>query len=127
MTFVHTRGEQFSQGFLWPEVIRFAFDSSNTMFTSWSLDWFERRIGPYLPRNRFVKQRLFAPVHEWLSSVLKKIPMDGTFDQLKPLHRLKGFDGMNSLVNASSVYPGRRFDRYALLGDVMILSFLIRL
>ena len=49
MNFVHARGEQFSQGCLWPERTRYAFDVNNKKFTPEDLDWFERRIGPFLP------------------------------------------------------------------------------
>jgi len=33
-------------------------------------------------------QWLLAPVHKVLFSILRRIPMDGTFNQLKPLYRL---------------------------------------
>ena len=42
MNFVHSQGEQFSQGFLWRDRIRYAFDNQNKLFTP----WFEKRIGP---------------------------------------------------------------------------------
>ena len=38
----------------------------------------------------YVRQRLVYPFHAWLMKILKKIPMDGTFDQEKPLLRLVG-------------------------------------
>lgn len=72
-------------------------------------DWFERRIGPYLPScddlgippitgqlgcslegagkrrifaiGNYVNQRLLKPVHLWFASVLRSIQMDGTFNQ----------------------------------------------
>lgn len=41
--------------------------------------------------GNWVNQRLrFAPYHDWLMKVLRLIPMDGTFDQTRPLDRLKG-------------------------------------
>ena len=71
---------------------------ANKSITPLSLDWFERRIGPYLPScealgvppntgrlccslsgdgkrrafaiGNYVNQRLLAPVHEWLASGL---------------------------------------------------------
>lgn len=57
LQFVHSRGEQFSQGVLWPSYTRYALDSSgrffansgNVFLTEQSLEWFERRIGPLLP------------------------------------------------------------------------------
>lgn len=39
--------------------------------------------------GNYVKQRLLHPVHTWAMKVLKTIPTDGTFDQLRPIHRLK--------------------------------------
>jgi hypothetical protein len=35
-------------------------------------------------------QWLLKPLHSWIFSVLKKIPMDGTFDQLRPLKVYSG-------------------------------------
>ena len=40
--------------------------------------------------GNYVNQRLLRPVHDWLMSVLRLIPMDGTFEQTKPLDRLRG-------------------------------------
>lgn len=37
-----------------------------------------------------LNQRLLKPVYDWLMQVLRKIPMDGTFHQHKPLDRLVG-------------------------------------
>lgn len=37
-----------------------------------------------------MNQRLLFPVHQWLMTNLGKIPMDGTFDQTRPLDRLVG-------------------------------------
>lgn len=37
-----------------------------------------------------ISQRLLQPLHEWLCDVLRLIPQDGTFCQLKPLSRLSG-------------------------------------
>lgn len=118
MTFVHSRGEQWSQGCLWYPRVRFALDKQNKTFTPHDLDWFERRIGPVLPTcqdlgipaipgrlgcslegsgkrrifaiGNYINQRLLRPVHDWLMNVLSKIPMDGTFDQTSPLDRLVG-------------------------------------
>ena len=36
-----------------------------------------------------LKQALLRPAHDWCMEVLSRIPMDGTFDQLKPLSRLR--------------------------------------
>lgn len=37
----------------------------------------------------YVKQRLLYPVHKWAMEVLSHIPMDGTFNQVGPLLRLR--------------------------------------
>jgi len=36
-----------------------------------------------------IRQALLRPIHNWLMSVLRSIPNDGTFDQLKPLYALR--------------------------------------
>lgn len=116
--FVHSYGEQWSQGVLWPKLTRFALDP-NKIFSGWSLDWFEKAVGPMLPPplegskpllvlgrlgcslegtgkrrvfaiGNYINQRLLRPLHEWLAQVLKRIPMDGTFWQTRPLDRLTG-------------------------------------
>lgn len=94
----------------------YAFDVRNKTFTPEDLDWFERRIGPFLPScddlgippitgrlgctcegagkrrlfaiGNYVNQRLLKPVHQWFASVLRRVPMDGTFNQTAPLIRL---------------------------------------
>lgn len=88
------------------------------MFTGLDLDEFERTTGPFLPHcsemgilercgqlsctiegggkrrifaiGNFINQRLLAPIQKWLMKVLRRIPMDGTFNQTKPLDLLKG-------------------------------------
>jgi len=42
----------------------------------------------------FVKQRLLSPVHDWAFKVLKVIKADGTFDQERPLRRLRARGGL---------------------------------
>lgn len=49
MNLTHSQGQQWSQGCLWYECTRFVFDPFNKILTGRSLDYFERRIGPYLP------------------------------------------------------------------------------
>lgn len=49
MTFTHSKGEQWSQGFLWAPRVRYALDPNKKIFTPTDLDWFETRIGRYLP------------------------------------------------------------------------------
>ncbi|KAI5638706.1 hypothetical protein M9H77_00437 [Catharanthus roseus] len=55
-------------------------------------------------------KRLLAPVHDWLASVLRLIPMDGTFDQLAPLDRMKHHRGYAASVDLKSAT-----DRWPLL------------
>lgn len=91
----------------------------NTWYANWDLDYFERCVGPYfatllgaykgLPiasgrlsqviegsgKRRifaicnYVQQRLLRPVHDWAMNVLKRLPSDGTFNQERPLLRLR--------------------------------------
>lgn len=121
MNFVHAQGDQFSPGVLWPPFVRYAFDSYNRDITNISLSWFETRIGPLLPSpqdlgvpaymgrlcaactgnaklrvfsiGNYIKQSLLRPWGQWFGEVLRRIPMDGTFDQLKPLNLLHGASG----------------------------------
>ncbi len=46
---VHSRGEQWSMGALWPSYIRYPLDPLNKMISGWSLDEYERFTGPLLP------------------------------------------------------------------------------
>lgn len=52
-------------------------------------------------------QKLLKPLHDWIMSVLRLIPMDGTYDQLAPLHRLRGSRVMYSfdLKSATDMLP----------------------
>lgn len=136
--FVHARGEQFSPGCLWPPYVRYAFDSFNRDITNNSLTWFESRIGPFLPSpsdlgvpaamgrlcaactgnaklrvfsiGNYIKQRLLHPWGNWFNEVLRRIPMDGTFDQVKPLDLLHGVKGCAYSVDLKSAT-----DRWPLL------------
>lgn len=118
MDFIHSKGEQWSSGILFPHRVRYPFDVNNKMFSGTDLDVFEKTIGPYLPPwhpamgppmtgklaqkvegggkrrifaiGNWVNQRLLTPVHEWLAQVLRSLPMDGTYNQTAPLIRLKG-------------------------------------
>lgn len=39
--------------------------------------------------GNFVRQRLLTPVHDWLMEVLRSLPQDGTFNQVRPLWSLR--------------------------------------
>ncbi|KAK6923544.1 RNA-dependent RNA polymerase, mitoviral [Dillenia turbinata] len=118
--FVHAYGEQWSQGALWPHFTRYAFDrENNKRISEWSLEFYEKYIGPYSYTTRdlgiiyvpsgklcwfaagsgkrrifaicnYVNQRLLKPFHDWLMSILRIIPMDGTFNQVRPLEYIAG-------------------------------------
>lgn len=118
VTFTHAKGEQSSQGSLWPKRTRFAFDKNNKVFSGLDLEWFEKCTGPYLPTctdlgippitgrlsctfpgagkrrifaiGNYVNQRLLRPVHDWVMFILRNLETDGTYNQHAPLHRLKG-------------------------------------
>lgn len=47
--------------------------------------------------GNYIKQRLLRPVHDWAMSVLRTLPMDGTFNQEGPIHRLlQTWDGKST-------------------------------
>lgn len=56
-----------------------------------------------------ILQTLLRPLHDWVMEVLRSIPMDGTFNQLKPLSRLKGHKNLYSfdLKAATDLLPAR--------------------
>ncbi|DAB41747.1 RNA-dependent RNA polymerase [Dahlia pinnata mitovirus 1] len=54
-----------------------------------------------------IVQRLVKPLHDWEMSILSKIEMDGTYNQLKPLWRLQGKKKLYSfdLKAATDMFP----------------------
>ncbi|KAK9082549.1 hypothetical protein Syun_031853 [Stephania yunnanensis] len=116
---IHAVGEQWSSGILWPERTRVALDPFNKVYSGNDLDWVEARIGPRLPRSaefhvppvtgklgcslegagkrrifaigNYINQRLLRPIHDWVASIFRRLPSDGTLNQEKPLGRLYGF------------------------------------
>ncbi|KAG8363190.1 hypothetical protein BUALT_BualtMtG0007500 (mitochondrion) [Buddleja alternifolia] len=106
------------EGVLWPERVRYAFDPNNNMLTFWDFSQYENTVEPHLQScielrvipcigrlgmalegagkrrifaiGNYVKQRLLKPFHDWLFEVLRRIPMDGTFNQTRPLDYLVG-------------------------------------
>lgn len=46
-----------------------------------------------------ITQWLMSPVHKLLFSILRKLPMDGTFNQLKPIYRLLGLKTVKGLYS----------------------------
>lgn len=57
--------------------------------------------------GNWVNQRLLHPFHKWLMKVLRKLPMDGTFNQTAPLERLVGSRDIYSvdLKSATDRWP----------------------
>lgn len=49
--------------------------------------------------GNYIKQRLLYPVHIWAMSVLRTIPMDGTFHQSKPILRLRRFKDLQNIYS----------------------------
>ncbi|GAB2303191.1 hypothetical protein Dimus_037186 [Dionaea muscipula] len=89
MTFTHAMGEQFSQGCLWPARVRYALDRIYPVTGRLSCSCEgsgKRRIFAIV---HYVNQSLLKPVHDWSMRVLSHIPMDGTFNQYDPIHRLQ--------------------------------------
>jgi hypothetical protein len=93
MQLTHKMGEEWSQGALWMPFTRFALDPLKKMRSGWSLDWFERGIGPrnigyerivtgrlafslegagkrrIFAIGNYMNQRLLRPVHDWLANI----------------------------------------------------------
>lgn len=138
LRYIHAIGQQFSPLILWLERTRFAFDKDNDAFCLKDLKEIEDKIAPYpvncepqrLRAYRLgrlgqacvggAKRRIFAignsicqsllkPVHNWLMDVLKMIPSDGTFNQSKPIERLRGATFISSvdLSAATDRFPLR--------------------
>lgn len=54
-----------------------------------------------------VKQSLLRPAHDWCMSVLRRIPMDGTYNQSAPLRRISNLSTFRSfdLSSATDRFP----------------------
>ena len=57
--------------------------------------------------GNYVVQRVLRPLHDFLMKVLRSIPMDGTFNQVRPLDRLAGHSDVYSidLKSATDRWP----------------------
>ena len=59
--------------------------------------------------GNYIIQRLLYPVHSWAMGVLSRLPCDGTFEQERPIHRLRRFDPSNvssfDLSSATDRWP----------------------
>ena len=72
-------------------------------------------ISHFMPVQRFA-----ALYHDWLMKVLRLIPMDGTFDQTRPLDRLKGVSDVYSLDLKSAT------DRWPLTLLTVLMTLLLK-
>lgn len=43
-----------------------------------------------------ILQALLKPLHDWVMAVLRLLPTDGTYDQTRPIRRLKGYKKLYS-------------------------------
>lgn len=68
-----------------------------------------------------ILQTLLRPLHDWVMSILRTLPMDGTFDQPAPLARLKGKRELFSfdLKSATDLLPAALSESllYGLFGE----------
>lgn len=108
-----------------------------TTFANYSYEWFSMYVGPVLPAahrdlpgesisfgrlaalvegggkrriiaiGNYMKQRLLRPYHDWMMSVLSRIPNDGTYDQTRPIRFLVGHKDFFSydLKSATDRWP----------------------
>lgn len=67
------------------------------------------------------KQALLRPAHDWCMDVLRLIPMDGTYNQVKPLDRLKRLKTLFSFDLSSAT------DRFPLAIQGMLVEALFNL
>lgn len=68
--------------------------------------------------GNYLNQRLLKPFHDWWITLIGKIPMDGTFNQTKPLDRLVGKMHLYSYDLKSAT------DRWPLLIMYKMIEFL---
>lgn len=72
-----------------------------------------------------ITQSLMAPLSNWIFSILKKIPMDGTFDQSAPLKRLQTLMSEGTIKGEIYSYDlSSATDRLPILLQKDILSIL---
>ncbi|PKA62720.1 putative mitochondrial protein [Apostasia shenzhenica] len=131
--FLNARGEQWNQGILFSKRIRYPFDNNNSKFSGTDLDEFESKIGPYLPpwhpamgpamTGRLAmkvegggKRRIFAIVKSHGYVAGQPLGYRSSWPLFSLTHHLVVW------ICAEQVYPGRRFDRYALLGDDIVIT-----
>ncbi|KAI5641190.1 hypothetical protein M9H77_00310 [Catharanthus roseus] len=91
-----------SQGSLWMPCVRYPLDKMNKFFSGWGLDWFESRLGKYFPS-----------IYDFRDSGMLFIP-----------GRLScAFPGAGKRrMFAIEVHPGKKFDRYAVLDDYILIA-----
>ncbi|XP_050207553.1 uncharacterized protein LOC126656968 [Mercurialis annua] len=81
---------------------------------------------PIFAIGNWFNQRLQKPFHDWLMAVLGLIPMDGTFNQTKPIERLVGskYGYSFDLKSATDRWPISSFCVNAWFGNKLLLSTL---
>lgn len=129
------KGQADKHGVLWYPRVRYCFDENNEMFSRHDCARFLQEVvpndpfpefdsvTPYLGRigqsvegggkrrlfaiGNWVNQRLLHPFHKWLMELLRTLPMDGTFNQTRPLERLVGAKTVYSvdLKSATDRWP----------------------
>lgn len=67
--------------------------------------------------GNYVNQRVLAPLHEWLTVALRRLEMDGTFNQTAPLGRLKGHSGTVYSIDLKSAT-----DRWPVIVLIMVVQ-----
>ncbi|KAK7375883.1 hypothetical protein VNO78_35198 [Psophocarpus tetragonolobus] len=72
--------------------------------------------------GNFVNQRVLKPLHDFLMDTLRSIPMDGTFNQLRPCNLQQIYEVPFLRSVREKVYPGQRFTWYAILGDDVCIA-----
>jgi len=65
-----------------------------------------------------------SPLHEWIFSILPKIPQDGTFNQMDPIVRLQDEFGINPKGSFGSIDLSAATDRLPIAIQVSLLKVL---
>lgn len=69
----------------------------------------------------YFAQVILRPLHLWLAKLLRRLEMDGTFDQTKPINRLKGKGGVIYSIDLKSAT-----DRFPFIFQLSFLAKIIR-
>ena len=94
--FIHSYGEQWSSGILWPSRVRFAGDKNNKMFSGSDLDYYEKNIGPSLPHP---EQLEIPPVTGRLGQTIEQGTKRGGDIRHCKLHQSKTSEANHGLAS----------------------------